>query len=475
MKQNSEKIIWEKCLTFINDNIRSDTAFNTWFKPIIPVELNKKSLSIQVPSKFFYEWLEEHYFDLLKTALIKELGEGARLVYVIKMENFQNGKPAFKENIPGSEKTYTGKQTISAPINSEITNPFIIPGIRDIDFDSQLNPDYNFETFLEGSSNRLSRSAGLAIANKPGKTSFNPLLIFGGVGLGKTHLAHAIGIQTKEKYPDKIVLYISTEKFIQQYSEATKKNTRNDFIHFYQNIDILIVDDIQFLHGKKGTQEIFFQIFNHLHQNKKQIILTSDKPPVEIYDIEERLLSRFKWGLSAELQNPDFNTRLNILKNRVRRDGLEIDNEVLNYIAEKIKTNIRELEGLIISIIAQSLFNKVEINIALAKDIIKKFIKKSKREHSIENIQKVVAEYFQMNVTTLQSKTRKRHIVQARQLAMFFSKKLTKTSLVNIGKTIGKRDHATVLHACKTIKNLSAIDKQLEKYVNDLSKKLTAD
>jgi len=276
LEQNSEEIIWSNCLTFIKDNIVSDTAFNTWFKPIIPVELNRKSLSIQVPSKFFYEWLEEHYFDLLKTALVKELGEGARLVYIIKMENSKKGKNTFKENIPGAEKTYMGKQTISAPINSEITNPFIIPGIRDIDFDSQLNPDYNFETFLEGASNRLARSAGLALANKPGETSFNPMLIFGGVGLGKTHLAHAIGIQTKEKYPEKTVLYISTEKFIQQYSEAAKKNTRNDFIHFYQNMDVLIVDDIQFLHGKEGTQKVFFQIFNHLHQNKKQIILTSE-------------------------------------------------------------------------------------------------------------------------------------------------------------------------------------------------------
>ncbi|HMR16853.1 MAG TPA: chromosomal replication initiator protein DnaA, partial [Mariniflexile sp.] len=322
-------------------------------------------------------------------------------------------------------------------------------------------------------SNRLARSAGLAVASKPGGTSFNPLLIFGGVGLGKTHLAHAIGVDIKDKYPEKTVLYISAEKFTQQYIDSVKKNNRNDFIHFYQIIDVLIIDDVQFLSGKTGTQDVFFHIFNHLHQNGKQVILTSDKAPVDMQDIEQRLLSRFKWGLSAELQTPDFETRVSILKNKLYRDGVEMPNDIIEYIAKNIKTNVRELEGAIISLIAQSSFNKKEINIDLARIIVEKFVKNTKREVSIDYIQKVVSDYFQMDIDTLQSKTRKRHIVQARQLAMFFAKKFTKASLASIGSQIGKRDHATVLHACKTVDNLTSTDKQFKKYVEDITKKLS--
>ena len=352
-------------------------------------------------------------------------------------------------------------------------NPFIIPGIQNVKIESQLNPNYTFENFLEGDSNRLARNAGIAVSNKPGGTSFNPLLIFGGVGLGKTHLAHSIGIDIKEKYPERTVLYITAEKFTQQYIEAIKKNNRNDFIHFYQIIDVLIVDDVQFLSGKSGTQDVFFHIFNHLHQNGKQVILTSDKAPVDMQDIELRLLSRFKWGLSAELQNPDFETRVSILNNKLYRDGVTMSEEVIDYVAKNIKTNVRELEGAIISLTAQASFNRKEITISLAKEIVEKFVKNTKREVSIDYIQKTVSDYFQMEVSTLQSKTRKRHIVQARQLAMFFAKKFTKASLASIGSQIGKRDHATVLHACKTVDNLSSTDKQFRKYVEDLGKKLS--
>ncbi len=313
----------------------------------------------------------------------------------------------------------------------------------------------------------------MAVANKPGGTSFNPLLIFGGVGLGKTHLAHAIGVDVKEKYPEKTVLYISAEKFTQQYVDAVKKNTRNDFIHFYQLMDVLIIDDVQFLSGKSGTQDVFFHIFNHLHQNGKQVIITSDKAPVEMQDIEQRLLSRFKWGLSAELHLPDYETRVSILKNKLYRDGVEIPEPIIAYVAKHIKSNVRELEGAIISLIAQSSFNKAAITLELAKEVVNKFVKNTKREVSIDYIQKVVSEYFQMDVDTLQSKTRKRHIVQARQLAMYFAKKFTKASLASIGSQIGKRDHATVLHACKTVDNLSFTDKQFRKYVEDLNQKLT--
>ena len=467
--------VWKNCLVFIKDNIQPQ-AFKTWFLPIKPIKLTDNSLSIEVPSKFFYEWLEEHYVKLLKVSLRKELGPNAKLIYLIKMENKYGNTESFTEKIPSANRSTMTTQELDVPItskNPELKNPFVIPGIRNIKIESQLNANYNFDNFLEGDSNRLARSAGMAVANKPGGTSFNPLMVFGCVGLGKTHLAHAIGVEIKDKYPEKTVLYISAEKFTQQYIESVKKNTRNDFIHFYQLIDVLIIDDVQFLSGKSGTQDVFFHIFNHLHQNGKQVILTSDKAPVDMQDIEQRLLSRFKWGLSAELQSPDYETRVSILKNKLYRDGVEMSEEIVNHVAKNIKTNIRELEGAIISLIAQASFTREEITLELAQQIVEKFVKNTKREVSIDYIQKVVSDYFEMDVDTLQSKTRKRHIVQARQLAMFFAKKFTKASLASIGSQIGKRDHATVLHACKTVENLAQTDKQFRKYKDDLDKKLS--
>lgn len=470
------KSAWSNCLSFIKDNIQ-EQAFKTWFEPIMAINLTEdNALHIQVPSKFFYEWLEEHYVTILKTALTKELGNQAKLVYKIKMENTFGNKLPFTEQIPSSQRSSVKTQEIDVPIvnkNPELKNPFIIPGIRNVKIESQLNSNYSFDNFLEGDSNRLARSAGMAVANKPGGTSFNPLLIFGGVGLGKTHLAHAIGVEIKDKFPEKTVLYISAEIFTQQYIESVKKNTRNDFIHFYQLIDVLIIDDVQFLSGKAGTQDVFFHIFNYLHQNGKQVILTSDKAPVDMQDIEQRLLSRFKWGLSAELHQPDYETRISILKNILYRDGVVMPDEIVEYVAKHIKSNVRELEGAIISLIAQSSFNKREVTIDLAKQVVEKFVKNIKREISIDYIQKVVSDYFQIDTETLKSKTRKRHIVQARQLAMFFAKKYTKASLSNIGNQIGDRDHATVLHACKTVDNLVTTDKQFRKFVDDINKKLS--
>ena len=276
---NTAQSVWENCLNFIKDNIQTQ-AYKTWFEPIVAVKLDDHALSIQVPSKFFYEWLEEHYVKILKVALTKELGVNAKLVYIIKMENTYGNNQPFTEKIPSSNRSAVYSQRVDIPlknINPELKNPFVIPGIRNVKIESQLNPTYTFDNFLEGDSNRLARNASIAVANKPGGTSFNPLLIFGGVGLGKTHLAHAIGVDIKDKYPEKTVLYISAEKFTQQYIESVKKNNRNDFIHFYQIIDVLIIDDVQFLSGKSGTQDVFFHIFNHLHQNGKQVILTSDK------------------------------------------------------------------------------------------------------------------------------------------------------------------------------------------------------
>ncbi|RKW06632.1 MAG: chromosomal replication initiator protein DnaA, partial [Capnocytophaga sp.] len=397
-------------------------------------------------------------------------------IYNIKMENNPNKTEQATEQLPSSNRKATHTDALGYKQKPQQTyNPYIAPGLielEEVKVDSQLNPNKNFDTFIEGESNRLARSAGKAITERPGGTSFNPLFIFGGVGLGKTHLAHAIGNEIQEKYPKKKILYIEAEDFTKQYAVAAKNNNRTDFIHFYQQIDVLIIDNVQFFASKQGTQDVFFQIFNHLHQNGKQLILTSDKAPVDIQDVEQRLLSRFKWGLSAELQAPDYQMRKNILKAILYRDGLEMTDDIIDYIAQNVKTNIRELEGVNTSLVAEALFNKKEITLDLAKKAVDKIVKNIKKEVTIEYIQEIVSEYFQLSLEELQSKTRKRHVVQARQLAMFFAKKYTKLSLASIGKLIGKRDHATVLHACKTVDNLNETDKQFRKFLTDLTTKI---
>ena len=349
----------------------------------------------------------------------------------------------------------------------------MIPGLKKVNIESQLNPNYTFENFIEGDCNRLARSAGYAVAQKPGGTSFNPLLIYGGVGLGKTHLAHSIGIEIKDRFPEKTVLYVSAERFTQQFIDAIRNNTKNDFVHFYQLIDVLIMDDVQSFSGKEKTQDVFFEIFNHLHQQGKQVILTSDRAPVDLQGMEQRLLSRFKWGLSADLQRPDLETRMAILRQKLYADGIDMPNDVVEYLAYSITSNVRELEGALISLLAQSSLNRKKITVELAKQMIDKFVKNTTREVSVDFIQKVVCDYFDMPMELLKSKTRKREIVQARQLTMYFSKQLTKNSLAAIGAQCGNKYHATVLHACRTVSNLAETDKRFRTYVDDIKKKLT--
>ena len=469
--------VWENCLKVIKDNIHYQ-SFKTWFVPIQPLKLESNVLTIQVPSQFFYEWLEEHYINLLKKTIKKELGTEGRLEYSIIMDNsFQSANP-YSIKVPTSNKKAVKNPAVPMPIDinkdgaKEIPNPFIIPGLKKINVNSQLVDSYSFDNFVEGDCNRLARSAGFAVSENPGKTAFNPLLIYSDVGLGKTHLAHAIGIQVKTNYPEKTVLYVTTEQFIAQYIESVRNNNQNDFVHFYQMIDVLIIDDIQFLAGKEKTQDVFFHIFNHLHQNSQQIVITSDKPPIELKGMEPRLLSRFKWGLAADLQPPDFETRIAILQKRLYNDGIEMPQEVLEYLAYSINTNVRELEGALISILAQSSLNHKAITLELAKQMIDKFVKSTAREISIDYIQKVVCDYFNLSLDVINSKTRKREIVQARQLAMFFAKKHTKASLATIGLHCGNKDHATVLHACRTVNNLIDTDKQFRIYVEELDKKI---
>lgn len=469
--------VWENCLGVIRDNIHSQ-SFKTWFEPIVPVKLENNVLTIQVPSQFFYEWLEEHYIVLLRKTIKKELGPEGRLEYSIIMDSHQGPAGPLAINYPTSNQKATKNPYVSMPIDlnrgtsKDIPNPFIIPGLKKIKVESQLVESYSFENFIEGECNRLARSAGYAVAENPGKTAFNPLLIFSPTGLGKTHLAHAIGLHVKTNYPEKTVLYVQTEQFINQYIESVRNNNQNDFVHFYQMIDVLIIDDIQFLAGKEKTQDVFFHVFNHLHQSGKQLVITSDKPPVELKGMEPRLLSRFKWGLSADLQMPDLDTRVAILRRKLYNDGLSVPNEVIEYLANSITTSVREMEGALISIIAQSSLNKKAITMDLARQMIDKFVKNTAKEISIDYIQKVVCDYFGLPVDQIHAKTRKREVVQARQVVMYFSKKHTKSSLATIGLQCGNKDHATVLHACKTIANLIDTDKQFRTYAIEIDKKI---
>ncbi len=467
--------VWDKILSVIKDNIPLQ-SYQTWFDPIEPLKLENNILTIQVPSHFFYEWLEEHYIGLLTKTIKKELGPSGRLEYSIIVENSNYGRGGHSVKYPTSDKKAVKNRPVNMPVNlggsKEIPNPFIIPGLKKIKVESQLVDSYSFDNFVEGDCNRLARSAGWAVSENPGKTAFNPLFVYSQTGLGKTHLAHAIGLQVKKNFPEKVVLYVQTEQFINQFIDSVRNNNQNDFIHFYQMIDVLILDDIQFLAGKEKTQDVFFHVFNHLHQNNKQIIITSDKPPVELKGMEPRLLSRFKWGLAADLQVPDLETRIAILQKKIYADGIEMPYEVLEYLAYSITTNIREMEGALISIMAQSSLNKKKITLDLARQMIDKFVKSTAREVSIDYIQKIVCDYFNLPVEAINSKTRKREIVQARQMAMFFSKKHTKNSLAAIGVHCGNKDHATVLHAIKTINNLMETDKQFRVYVDDIDRKL---
>ncbi|MDX2174602.1 MAG: chromosomal replication initiator protein DnaA [Bacteroidota bacterium] len=475
MKEKTAEQIWKDCLEIVKDNVSAQN-FKTWFEPIKAIKINNNVLTIQVPSQFFYEWLEEHYITLIKKVIKKELGAEGKLEYNIIMDNASG-----KTETPISVKlpninTNLKNPHVNMPVdlnNNSIRNPFVIPGLKKVQVESQLNPNYSFENYVEGDCNRLARSAGYAVAQKPGGNAFNPLLLYGGVGLGKTHLAQAIGIEVKKNHPNKTVLYVQSEKFITQFIEATKNNNTNDFIHFYQMIDVLIIDDVQYFAGKEKTQDSFFHIFNHLHQLGKQIILTADRAPVDIQGIEQRLLSRFKWGLSADLQAPGLETRIAILDKKVYNEGIQLPKEVNEYLAYSITSNVRELEGALISLLAQSSLNKKLITLELAKTMIDKFVKSTAREVSIDYIQKVVCDYFDLQIDTMKSKTRKREVVQARQIAMYFAKSMTKSSLATIGMHCGGKDHATVLHACRTVNNLMDTDKRFKAYIEELEKKIS--
>ncbi|MFO7444789.1 MAG: chromosomal replication initiator protein DnaA [Ignavibacteriaceae bacterium] len=446
--QKNSNLIWKECLKTIKDNVTLMT-YNTWFVPIKAIELENSTLKVQLPSQFFWEWIDEHYNTLINKTIHDILGPNAKLAYVIAEE----------VEVASSEKKET---------------PRPVPQIEPVeikakpDFESYLNPRYTFDNFIKGEGNQLARAAAGAISDNPGGTSFNPLFVYGGVGLGKTHLIQAIGNKIVATFPEKKVIYLSSDSFTVEFVEAIQSNSVNDFSNFYRGMDVLIIDDIQFLIGKEKTQDLFFHIFNTLHQSRKQIILSSDKPPKDLKGLDDRLISRFQWGLTADIQPPELETRIAILKRKSEDYGMAVSSEILEYIANNITSNIRELEGCLIKLLANASLNSKEINIELAKKTVREIATDRKVTVSIESITKAVCNYFKIDENKLRDKTRKKEIVMARQMAMYLSKEMTKSSLKTIGLHFGGRDHSTVIHACTSIEEEKMVDQKLTDVVNDL-------
>ena len=450
----------------------SEHNFNTWFIPIVPLKFSNNTLTLEVPSQFFYEWLEENYVSIFRKAIDLVIGKNGMLEYSVVIDKGDRKNPPITFNLPtnysnqNSQNTFNDKYSNNQPTHSK--NPFQFKDLDSLELDSYLIPKYTFDKFIEGDCNRLGRAAGMAVSNKPGLTSFNPLMIYGGVGLGKTHLIQAIGNQIKDQFPEKFVLYVSTEKFTNQFVNAIRNNSIETFTNFYLQVDVLIIDDVQFLSGKEKTQETFFNIFNHLHQSGKQIILSSDRAPRDLAGMEDRLLSRFKWGLTADLQQPDFETRIAIIQKKLQDDGIQINIDVLEYLANSIQTNVRELEGVIISLMAQASLTRKEIDIELAKTTLKSIVNDQEKELSVDNILDVVTLHFDVDLQTLQGKCRKKENVFPRQVAMYMLKELTNLPLKSIGYHFGGRDHSTVIHAVQSISEAMETDKSVEKTVRKL-------
>ncbi len=460
----SAESVWESCLEAIRPQITS-LSFKTWFQPVVAKKIEGGALTVQVPSQFFYDWLEEHYRSLISKTIESVLGPEGRLFYAIASE--EQALESFAEEPPtgyplGQRPADIPSFAPSASIKAEQFQPI----------QSNLNPRYIFDNFIKGDSNQLARAAGLAVANNPGGTSFNPLVIYGGTGLGKTHLMHAIGNHAIALGKARRVCYVSSEKFTVDFVDAIQSDKIHDFSQYYRSMDLLIVDDIQFFSGKEKTQDNFFHTFNTLYQLGKQIVLSSDVPPKELKGLDERLISRFQCGLTADIQAPDLETRIAILQKKAQENSLDLPPDVIELIATNVTTNIRELEGCLVSLLARASLENREITVMLAKDVLRMVVQDMRAPVNIEYIQKTVAGYFDLPLDLLRAKTRKQEVVGARQLAMYLAKDLTSSSLKTIGLHFGGRDHSTVIHACQSVEDRIRADESYRRQVNELRRRI---
>jgi chromosomal replication initiator protein len=455
---------WDKCLDIIRDNV-STQVFKTWFEPIQAVRWKDSKLHVKVPSQFYCEWIEEHYYPLLQKSVFQIMGENASLQYEIVVD--ENNETIDSRTIKLPAFKYP-------PARQNVT-PFIQSNPVQEDFPTFLNPRYAFDNFIRGESNQLACSASVAVSQNPGGTRFNPLVIYGETGLGKTHLVQGIGNYIVQKNHKSRVIYTTSERFTMEYINAIQNNKINDFIAFYRSIDVLIVDDIQFFGGKEKTQDNFFHTFNALHQAGKQIVLTSDKAPRDLADVDERLISRFQWGLTTDIQAPDFETRMAILQRKSCDEGIDLPQDVLEYIAYNVTHSIRELEGILIGIIAKVTLDRRELNLDLAREVVSGTARLDPAPITIHYIRQIVAEYYNLSTELIESKSRKHEIALARQMAIYISKELTQSSLKNIGSYFGNRDHSTIMHSCQTIENYIITDKAIKSDYDKLLKKIKSE
>lgn len=459
---NSHNALWDKCLALIKENV-SEQQYKTWFSPIVFESYSDKdkTLLVQVPSPYVYEYLEEYYIDLLSRVLSKCFGPGVRLTYRIVADKTHGLTTDVQAgDSVGIERPQPTTRGNKAPTALDAAVPQ--------DLNPQLNPKQTFNNFIEGCSNKLPRTVGLSIAEHPGKSTFNPFYMYGPSGCGKTHLINAIGVRCKELYPQKRVLYVSARLFQVQFTDSLLKKRINDFINFYQSIDVLIVDDIQEWATATSTLDTFFHIFNHLFRNGKQIILASDRPPVDLQGMKDRLLTRFSCGLIAEMEKPNVELCMDILKNKCRRDGLKIPEDVIRYIAQTASGSVRDLQGVINSLLAYSVVYNCNIDMHLAERVIKRAVKVDNHPLTIDDILDKVCGHFNVTQQNVFSRSRKREYVLVRQVSMYLAQKYTKMPAARIGQLIGNRDHSTVIHSCSTIEKRLKIDKEFLNEITDI-------
>jgi chromosomal replication initiator protein len=455
--------VWTACLDLIRDGVNTQ-SFKTWFEPIVAKGLDGGRLTIQVPSQFFYDWLEEHYFGLIDTTVAHVMGDGASLEYVIRHdESVLDSEP--DPPIPQE------KQGTIFPLSQKTSKLFGNPAPEKIQ--NNLNPRYTFDNYIKGESNQLARAAASAVANNPGGTSFNPLVIYGGTGLGKTHLIQSIGNFALANGKAGRVMYVSSEKFTVEFVEAIQSDRISEFSSFYRSMDLLIVDDIQFFSGKEKTQDNFFHTFNELHQIGKQVVLSSDRPPKELKGLDDRLLSRFQWGLTADIQPPDLETRIAILRKKSEDERIDLPQDVVEFIAANVTTNVRELEGCLISLLARASLEGRNLTLDLAREVVRVVVGEAKSPITIEEIQRVVCDYFNIPEDLVRGKTRKQEVVNARQVAMYLAKELTNSSLKTIGLHFGGRDHSTVIHAYQSVEDQLRLDQKYLSNVTQIRRRLS--